>query len=162
MSTSFVDADKSFLADLLQQSFKIWHSCHQWAEGEAGVRGDWRQRWQHRWSLEILATLERQTKRDQQFEVSYCPGNWKKNLSSPTWRKWIWSSEWESLSSSASFILSSVISFWIFSSSCSAWLMAVFSWALTSSLTSKRFSSIERISSVKTASLSSAAARAER
>lgn len=82
MSTSFIDADKSFLADLLQESFKIWHSCHHWAKGEAGVRGDWRQCWQHRWSLETLATLEWQTKRDQQFEVcraNYCPGNWKKS-----------------------------------------------------------------------------------
>lgn len=84
------------------------------------------------------------------------------NPSGITWRKCTWCSVWESLSSSASFFFSSVISFWILSSSCSAWLTAVFSWALISSLTSKRFSSIERISSVKTASLSSAAARAER
>lgn len=79
-----------------------------------------------------------------------------------TWRKLMWSSMWESLSSSASFIFKSAISFSIFSSSWSAWLMAVFSWALISSRTSKRFSSMDRISWVKRASLSSATARAER
>ncbi|TNN51507.1 hypothetical protein EYF80_038299 [Liparis tanakae] len=57
---------------------------------------------------------------------------------------------------------STAISFWILSSSCSAWLTAAFSWAFISSLTSKRFSSMERISSVKTASLSAAAVRADR
>lgn len=85
---------------------------------------------------------------------------WNKLLS--TWRKWMGSSAWESLSSSSSFFFSSPISLWICSSSFSASPMAVFSWALISSLTSKRFSSIDRISSEKTASLSSAAARAER
>lgn len=79
-----------------------------------------------------------------------------------TWRKWTWSSSLDSFSSSASLFFRSATSFWICSSSCSAWATAVFSWALISSRTSKRFSSRERISSVKMASLSSAADRAER
>lgn len=40
VSTFLVDADKSFLADLLQQSFKIRHSRHHRAKGEFGVDGD--------------------------------------------------------------------------------------------------------------------------
>ena len=65
--TSLIDADKSFLADLLQQSFKIWHSCHHQTKGQVGVHSDWRQSWQRRWSLERVTTLKWQTKTGPQF-----------------------------------------------------------------------------------------------
>lgn len=92
----------------------------------------------------------------------YCPGNSGRKNMNNTWRSWMLSSISASLFSSASHVLSSAISFWISCRSSSAGAMELFSWALISSRTSNRFSSIDWINSEKMVSLFSAAARAER